>query len=152
MASQQTQARCFDELITTRFADFICGGQLHCSKQFEFFEMARFEVLRQYEQFLARRSYPALRTPEQPIFFVVAKADYTSLRPVLQTPEIWIRTRLMVQNIPVLEFRQALLLPKTQEICAEAVIKIAIVDHNMAMIQNWTQSIQQSMLAFVLEK
>lgn len=152
LAAQSEHARYFDFCIETRFADFICGGQLHCSKQFEFFEMARFDVLQQYEQFLAREGYDALRTEAHPVFFVVAKTDYTNIRPVTRAEKVLVRTRLIVQNIPVLEFHQALLQANSSHVCAEAVIKIAIVDENMATIRNWTQSIQRSMLMFVLEE
>lgn len=148
LAEQSQKARWFETTFQTRFADYVHGGKLHCAKCFEFFEMARFDLLSRFKLILDESSAEHMME----YFFLVAKVDYERIQEPLRSGYIKIRTRLLVQSSPVLEFTQELLDPVTGEVSIKATVKVAMVDQNMRMVTHWQGTILQQILEFVTAK
>lgn len=146
---QQKEARWFYLPVEPRFADLNHDGTMHVSKVLEFFEMSRFDVLRQFRSSV----YSAVRDEElDQVFFLVVRADITPHKPWQGQRPLRVKTRLVVQKTPMLEFHQQLLDADSEEPYVSAVLKIAIVQKNMQRVENWEQEFVPGMSLFVVNQ
>ncbi|MCI7813782.1 MAG: hypothetical protein MR543_08945 [Robinsoniella sp.] len=136
----------FEFEVKTRFADFFGGGSLHFSKCFEYFEMARFDILELFESYRAARGR---RDSMEKIYFVVVKADYEKMDNVGMCGNLRVQTQLIVEKIPYLGFRQSLTDMDGREIYAKTEMKIALVDQEMRRIERWKEELFFDMISFV---
>lgn len=132
-----------------RFSDLISNEEIHPSKLFEFFEMARFDVLSRF-QGSAQITGDNLRRTRQ-ARYVVAKADFNQLRTWHGRGKMTIRTRLVVNSIPMMEFYHRVF-DEAQTCYAEATVKIAAVDEQIRLLPDWESSICGQMSQFIINK
>lgn len=132
-----------------RFSDLISNEELHPSKLFEFFEMARFDVLSRF-QGSAQITGENLRRTQQ-ARYVVAKADFNQLRTWRGRGKMTIQTRLVVNSIPMMEFYHRVF-DEAQTCYAEATVKIAAVDEQIRLLPDWESSICGQMSQFIINK
>lgn len=146
---QKRQAYYFYLDIFPRFSDLVSGSEIHPSKLFEFFEMARFDVLSRFQSSAQISEENLLRTRQAQ--YVVAKADFNQLHPWHGRGRMTIQTRLTVNNIPMMEFSHRVL-DESRAVCAEATVKIAAVDEEFHLFQDWERSICGQMSRFIITK
>ncbi len=139
--------RVFYQEIHPRFSDCIYNRKIHFSKYFEFFEMARFEIMLLFYDYLKEK-----KTSDAPPSlgnFVVVRASFESY-PDLGLPVngfVKIKTAFIIHHKPLLEFEQTAF-TKSGNPCVKANIKIAIVNEKFEKIENWERDILGAMLAF----
>lgn len=149
-AFQEQKARgyYFFTHIQPRFSDLIQGQRLHVSKCYEFFEMARFDVLERFRQSewasISKESLNGL-------LFLVARTQYTQHRQWVGERPIRIKTRLLVQRLAVLEFEQELLDETSSEPYASATVKVAAVKQDLQRVTDWEDTFAPVMSMFVVQ-
>ena len=83
--------------------------------------------------------------------YVVAKADFNQLRTWHGRGKMTIRTRLVVNSIPMMEFYHRVF-DEAQTCYAEATVKIAAVDEQIRLLPDWESSISGQMSQFIINK
>lgn len=117
--------------ISDRFADYVAGSVVHVSKYFEFFELARFDVLRLFREYLSNQCKADNLSD---CFFVVVKVDFSEMCILCKGTHFWVETELLIDKIPVLEFRQSI---RSDTDCyCEASIKTAIVSNDFQLVHD----------------
>ncbi len=149
-AFQEQKARryYFFTHIQPRFSDLIQGQRLHFSKCYEFFEMARFDVL---ERFRQSEWSPVSKDSLNGLLFLVVRTEYTQHRQWEGKRPIRIKTRLLVQKMAVLEFEQELLDETSSTPYVSAVIKVAVVKRDLRRIADWEDTFAPVMSMFVVQ-
>ena len=149
-AFQEQKARryYFFTHIQPRFSDLIQGQRLHFSKCYEFFEMARFDVL---ERFRQSEWSPVSKDSLNGLLFLVVRTEYTQHRQWEGKRPIRIKTRLLVQKMAVLEFEQELLDETSSTPYVSAVIKVAVVKQDLRRIADWEDIFAPVMSMFVVQ-
>ena len=146
---QEKNKRYFYKTILPRFSDCIYDGKIHFAKIFEFFEMARFDIMHQFYDFYQKKQASQERVNLGSFVVVRIQCDNGEK---LQEPvagEILIKTALTVHPKPLLEFEQIAVSSSTGEILTKANIKIAIVDAEFRTVEVWEQEILLAMLEFI---
>lgn len=149
-AFQEQKARryYFFTHIQPRFSDLIQGQRLHFSKCYEFFEMARFDVLERFRQ----SEWSAVSKDSlNGLLFLVVRTEYTQHRQWEGKHPIRIKTRLLVQKMAVLEFEQELLDETSSTPYVSAVIKVAVVKQDLRRIADWEDIFAPVMSMFVVQ-
>lgn len=132
--------------VKTRFSDFFGEGFLHFSKCFEYFEIARFDILDRFQKYRMEKH----RSKKiEKIYFVVVKANYEHMQNLSVCDEVTIKTRLIVEKIPYLKFRQMLMDVETSQVYAKADLKIALLDQEMKGIKKWDEEVFFDMISCV---
>ena len=140
----------FFKKIDDRFSDYIDGRQLHFSKLFEFFEMARFELMEDFYDY-----YRNKRPTEEDLNlgkFVVGRIQSETYEALYEEikDEITIKTNLKVRHIPLLEFEQIAYRGKEKLFCAN--VKVIMVDDHLNKIETWNPNVLETMLEFIESK
>ena len=149
-AFQEQKARryYFFTHIQPRFSDLIRGERLHVSKCYEFFEMARFDVLERFRQ----SEWSAVSKDSlNDMLFLVVRTEYTQHRQWAGKRPIRIKTRLLVQKMAVMEFEQELLDETSSAPYASATVKVAAVKQNLQRITDWENTFVPVMSMFVVQ-
>lgn len=149
-AFQEQKARryYFFTHIQPRFSDLIRGERLHVSKCYEFFEMARFDVLERFRQ----SEWSAVSKDSlNDMLFLVVRTEYTQHRQWTGKRPIRIKTRLLVQKMAVMEFEQELLDETSSAPYASATVKVAAVKQNLQRITDWEDTFVPVMSMFVVQ-
>lgn len=146
LLQQQTIPYYFHFPVALRFADLNCGRSLHPSKALELFEMARFDILRRLCE-----SQSQAQISTEALLFLVVRADLTRHGAWRGQQEALVRTRLLVQTTPVMEFHQLLLSADGSEPVYSAILRVAAVEQDLKPVPDWAQSIAPLMAKFVIE-
>lgn len=138
----------FFTLIKPRFSDYVYDNKIHFSKLFEFFEMARFEIMHDFYDFCNEKHQGA--DAENLGNFVVVRILSESFDALENSAlgEISVRTALIVHQKPLLEFEQTAF-NKDAEPLIKANIKIAIVDKDLKKAESWNREILLAILEFI---
>ena len=145
---QKAQRYYFFTHLQPRFSDLIQGQRLHFSKCYEYFEMARFDVLERFRQ----SEWSAVsKNSLNGLLFLVVRTEYTQHRQWEGKRPIRIKTRLLVQKMAVLEFEQELLDETSSTPYASAVIKVAAVKQDLQRIADWEDTFAPVMSMFVVQ-
>lgn len=139
----------FYKTIEPRFSDRIYDGRIHFSKIFEFFEMARFDIMHGFYDFYQTKK-PCETKPDLGSFVVVRVQCENSealSRPVEGALEI--KTALTVHLKPLLEFEQIALCKDDGNVLTRVDMKIAIVDKSFKTVEVWDEEILLAMLEFI---
>ena len=135
-----------------RFSDRMWDGTIHPAKLLVFYEEARFRILENYQEYCKGLGDPGeIGNILEKTRFVVTRivTDHQSKSsPVYKDQkELLIRTRMIIQPVPVMEFHQC---AKGQE--TTTTVSTALIDEKGQMIRKWDEKIYNSMLLFVNEK
>ena len=138
----------FYKTIEPRFSDCIYDRRMHYSKMFEFFEMARFDIMHAFYDFYQKRSNC---TGDVSLgSFVVVRLQCENFealtRPVLGS--VGIKTSLTVHQKPLLEFEQHAY-NASGEPLTQASMKLAIVDPTFRTVDVWDRDVLIAMLEFI---
>ncbi len=139
----------FYKTIDPRFSDRIYDGRIHYSKIFEFFEMARFDIMHGFYDFYQAKksceSEPDLGS------FVVVRVQCENFEALSRPVEgaIEIKTALTVHLKPLLEFEQTALCKGSGNVLTQVSMKIAIVDKSFKTVDQWEEEILLAMLEFI---
>lgn len=139
----------FSKTISPRFSDCIYNQKIHFSKIFEFFEMARFDIMHDFYDFYTEK----LELDKKITLgkFVVVRVlceNYEALNmPIYGDVEI--KTALIVHQKPLLEFEQIAYENQSGQSLMKANIRIAIVDNSFNKLDNWDDDILLAMLEFI---
>lgn len=138
----------FYKTIEPRFSDCIHDRKMHYSKMFEFFEMARFDIMHAFYDFYQKR----VNCTEDVSLgsFVVVRLQCENFealtRPVFG--QVGIKTSLTVHQKPLLEFEQ-LAYNASGEPLTQANMKLAIVDLSFRTVDEWDKDVLLAMLEFI---
>lgn len=139
----------FTKTIAPRFSDCIYDRKIHFSKIFEFFEMARFDIMHEFYDFYKEKS--DMNKDISLGKFVVVRVlceNYEALNmPVYGNIET--KTALIVHTKPLLEFEQIAYESRDYQPLIKANIRIAIVDDSFNKVDNWDDDILLAMLEFI---
>ena len=126
--------------VSDRFADYVAGSVVHVSKYFEFFELARFDVLRLFREFL---SHQCKSDKLNDYIFVVVKVDYSEMIILRKGRHFWVETELLIDKFPILDFQQSV---RSETDCyCEALIKTAILSNDFKLLHD-SESILKNQL------
>ena len=139
----------FFKIVEPRFSDRIYDGKIHYSKIFEFFEMARFDIMHAFYDFFKKRSNcdGEIRLGS----FVVVRVQCENFD-ALQKPidgKIEIKTALTVHQRPLLEFEQTALQCDKNIPLTKTSMKLAIIDDHFKTVEKWDDEILLAMLEFI---
>lgn len=139
----------FTKDVSPRFSDRIYSKKIHLSKFFEFFEMARFDIMYSFCDFCKKRF--ATDDAVDLGKFVVVRVQCESFEEINMpvSGDVKIITALIIHQKPLLEFEQ---IACTYENCLpliKANTKIAIVDATFEKINDWNKNILLAMLEFI---
>lgn len=139
----------FIKVISPRFSDCIYERKIHFSKFFEFFEMARFDIMHDFYDF-----YETKKQPNKNISlgnFVVVRVQCENYEPLNTSihGDVTIKSALIVHQKPLLEFEQIAVENQHNHTLIKANIKIAIVDTFFNKVENWDYDILLAMLEFI---
>ena len=139
----------FKKLITPRFSDCIYGRKIHFSKIFEFFEMARFDIMNSfYLYYKHRKNYGESINLGNFVVVRVQCDKYEALeRPIYG--DVSIETTLIIHNSPLLEFDQIAYDVDSGEMMFKANIRIAIVDETYGKVVSPDRDVLTAMLEFI---
>ncbi len=144
----ERRKRYFFTEIKPRFSDFMYDDKIHFSKLFEFFEMARFEIMHSFYDF-CREEHQGTDA-ENLGNFVVVRINSESFEALENSArgEITVKTALIVHQKPLLEFEQTAF---NENACPliKANIKIAIVNKNLKKAESWDGKVLLAMLEFI---
>lgn len=145
----EKRRRYFIKKITPRFSDCMHESKIHFSKIFEFFEMARFDIMHNFYNFYQKKKQ--LNENTNLGNFVVVRVrceNYEALNKSVYG-DITIKTALIVHQRPLLEFEQIAVESEHNQSLLKANIKIAIVDAAFNKTENWNSDILLAMLEFI---
>lgn len=145
----EKRKRYFTKTITPRFSDCIYERKIHFSKIFEFFEIARFDIMRDFYEFCETKTQR--NTNISLGNFVVVRVqceNYEALNMPIHE-NVAIKTALVVHQKPLLEFEQIATENRCNQLLVKSNIKIAIVDTYFNKVENWDDDILLAMLEFV---
>lgn len=135
-----------------RFSDRMWDGTIHPAKLLVFYEEARFRILENYQKYCKELGDPGeigkiLGNTRFVVTRIVTGGQEKGHSVYIETKELVIRTRMIIQPVPVMEFHQ----------CVEGhgfptTISTALIDEKGQMIRKWDKKIYNSMLMFVNEK
>ncbi len=147
----ENNKRYFYTEISPRFSDYMYDSRLHVSKIFEFFEMARFEVMNDFFDFFGKMRADGNKPNFGNFVVVRVKCDNFDCLNSPKSGKISIKTALTVHQKPLLEFDQAAFTDENQML-TKANIKIATVDRNSKTLENWGNDVLTAMLEFIKTK
>ena len=139
----------FYKTIDPRFSDRIYDGRIHFSKIFEFFEMARFDIMHGFYDFF--QSKKLCETEPDLGSFVVVRVQCENSQALFRPVEggLVIKTALTVHQRPLLEFEQIALSRDGGTVLSQVDMKIAIVDKSFKTMEAWDEEILLAMLEFI---
>lgn len=138
----------FYKTIEPRFSDCIYDRKMHYSKMFEFFEMARFDIMHAFYDFYQKR---ANCTEDVSLgSFVVVRLQCENFEALTKpvSGSVRIKTSLTVHQKPLLEFDQ-LAINSVGEPLTQANMKLAIVGPSFKTVEVWDNDILLAMLEFI---
>lgn len=139
----------FYKEISPRFSDCIYNGKIHLSKYFEFFEMARFDIMHGFYDYYKNKK--ELNGDISLGSFVVVRIqceNYSGLN-VSFCKDVQVKTALIIHQKPLLEFEQTAFTDNGDLPSVKANIKIAIVDSSFQKVDNWDKDVLLAMLEFI---
>jgi acyl-CoA thioesterase FadM len=145
----EKRKRYFLKKISPRFSDCVYERKIHFSKIFEFFEMARFDIMHSFYDFYQQKKQ--FNENVNLGSFVVVRVQCENYE-MLNTPiygDITIKTALIVHQKPLLEFDQTAFENENNQPLIKANIKIAIVDTYFNKVENWDSDVLLVMLEFI---
>ncbi len=143
------QKRYFHKTISPRFADKTYNQRIHISKYYEFFEMARFDIMQEFYNFLKNETKTDKDVNLGNFVVVRTNADIISDVSISGGKNIDLYTALIIHNRPLLEFEQIAYDENSQNAIVKANIKIAIVNERFEKVEDWNQQILCCMLDFI---
>ena len=145
----EKRKRYFTKTISPRFSDCIYERKIHFSKFFEFFEMARFDIMHDFYDFYETKTQPNKNISLGN--FVVVRVQCENYEPLNISihGNVTIKTALIVHQKPLLEFGQIATENQHNQSLIKANIKIAIVDASFNKVENWDDDILLAMLEFI---
>ncbi len=144
----ERRKRYFVTKIKPRFSDYVYDNKIHFSKLFEFFEMARFEIVHGFYNFCREEHQGS--DAENLGNFVVVRINSESFEALESSArgEISVKTALIVHQKPLLEFEQTAFNENGCQLI-KANIKIAIVNKDLKKAESWDRDILLAMLEFI---
>lgn len=136
--------------IPFRFSDYMYNGEIQLSKCFDIFEMARFQFLDGFQQYLNCKENNNILFGQ--MLFCVIKVEYNKHVPLIMNQDVRVKSYLMVDRIPILTFRQQLTAREDGVIYNEANIKIALVDESMHAVKQWRDEDLINILNYIQDK
>ncbi len=141
--------RYFMKEITPRFADSIYQHRVHFSKFFEFFEMARFDIMHGFSDVFCAKTGRTGAVSIGNFVVVRANAEQFQTPQLTDSDHIRIATALILHQKPLLEFEQLAFLSSSDRPVIQANLKIAIVDENFTTVDRWDLEILDAMLDYI---
>ena len=138
-----------------RFSDCIYDGKIHFSKYFEFFEMARFDLMHTFYSYLKSKKLDGNKQFGRDKLelgnFIVVRVSFNSYSnlELLVKDSVNIKTALIIHQKPLLEFEQIAFTESNPKPCVKANIKIAIVNEFFHKVDNWDHDILCAMIEFI---
>lgn len=145
----EKRKRYFTKTISPRFADCIYERRIHFSKLFEFYEMARFDILNDLYEFRRKKTGQEQLSGLGNFVVVRVQCDCREALHHTRTQDITIKTALVVHQKPLLEFEQLAFDEDSGELLMEANIRIAIVDDTFHKAENWESNTLLAILEFI---
>lgn len=139
----------FTKIISPRFSDCIYKQKIHFSKIFEFFEMARFDIMHDFYDFCEIKTQPNKNINLGNFVVVRVQCENYERSNMPIYGNISIKTALIVHQKPLLEFEQIATENQHNDTLMKANIKIAIVDAAFNKVENWDDTILLAMLEFI---
>ncbi len=136
--------------ISYRFSDCIYEHHIHFSKFFEFFEMARFDVMTQFMDFYQKKTKSKEQIDLGNFVVIRIQSEMSEAIEKSLSENIQIKTNLFVHHKPLLEFQQIAYCQK--EKLLEAKVKVVLVDEKMHKVEDWDLDILSAILEFIEEK
>ena len=135
-----------------RFSDRMWDGTIHPAKLLVFYEEARFRILENYQKYCKELGDPGeigqiLGNTRFVVTRIVTEGKEKRLSVYTDQRELLIRTRMIIQPVPVMEFHQCV---EGQELTTT--VSTALIDEKGQVIRKWDKKIYNSMLMFVNEK
>lgn len=139
----------FTNEISYRFSDCMDGNRIHFSKLFEFFEMARFDIMEQFYTFYQKKKKEE-RIDLGNFVVIRIQSEISEAIEKRMNENILVKTNLIVHHKPLFEFKQIAYCQKEQLL--EAKVKVVLVDQNMQTVQDWDLNVLSAILEFVDQK
>lgn len=150
LKANEKNKKVFTSEISVRFSDCIYGHQLHFSKIFEFFEMARFEIMEEFYTFYQEKKKSDKKINLGSFVVVRVQSEIHEALKKESTEDIQVKTNLLVRHKPMFEFKQ--IAKRQGEKIVEAKVKVVLVDEKMNKVENWDLDVLKAILEFVDQK
>lgn len=150
LKANEKNKKLFTSDITVRFSDCIYGHQLHFSKIFEFFEMARFEIMEEFYAFYQEKKKTNKKINLGSFVVVRVQSEIFDGLKEESLENIQVKTNLLVRHKPMFEFKQAAY--RQGEKIVEAKVKVVLVDEKMNKVENWDLDVLRAILEFIDQK